>query len=274
MNDNKHIITFGQAKAAHARGVEVYTDSSDGSWFAIVKPPAEHCDSWTYALDRTPGRALTYDETCVHNDCGLNVELECDDGDRIIRHPPSSQRSKGFIYCVPLTEPAKGEPAQSQYEYVTGLRNVPEGKEKEWECYVLDQSWQKRGYWKDCTTGHTECAKFRRRVPAVKREAMRCEFHETVNSCGGLRPWLTTAWVGKRVAVTVREILPDAPPAVDLEAELRRVRSERDELQQKLDPLAIAAEALLTAMSFTADIEDEVNDLRAALKGDHSRVTI
>jgi hypothetical protein len=162
---NKHQITYEQAKAAHARGVEVYTDSSDGSWFAIVKPPAEHCDSWTYALDRTPGRALTYDEACVHNDFGLNVELFGSNEEWLIAAPPSAHRAPGASYRVPLVEPMKeslAEPLPCPQNFLCALSEMVRDPEQIWifdfdarlyrwdptQCLLL----RLEGEWKECRT--------------------------------------------------------------------------------------------------------------------------
>ena len=98
MTDHKHVITFAQAKAAHARGVEIWTDTAHGSppWFVV-----KHLDHayWAYALDRTPGRALTYEEACVHSDCKLDIDWDCK-GTWI-------KIERGEHYRVPLAETAK-----------------------------------------------------------------------------------------------------------------------------------------------------------------------
>jgi len=241
MTDHKHRITFEQAKAAHARGVVVWTPTVRGDkWFSVNMQPWPL--DWDYYLDRTPGRALTYDEACVHNDCGLDCEVFNSHSCWELATPTTRYaRSSVCKYRVPFTE-AKEPAVQEQYEYVTGARNVPEGTESEWQARMGSPVWYEYpswSEWRHCVT-HDSSAQFRRlKAEGENRGPAELSYEVVAMPSLYLLPPTRDVpdWgklVGKRVSVTVREILPNAPHELNWKAERERLTGERDAAQAAL----------------------------------------
>jgi hypothetical protein len=165
--ENKHRITYEQAQSAHARGVEVWTLACNlAHWFKLEKL-SDVPETWTCAIDRTPGRTLTYDEACVHNDCGLDVEgypiYTQVHNDWFTAPPPSTGRAQANRYRVPITEPARETAVKEEFEYVTGFNLLP-FDHSDWECEHIADAWVPYQTWGTYQHRFVWNARFRRPV--------------------------------------------------------------------------------------------------------------
>jgi len=246
-SEHKQRITFAQAQAAHARGVEVWVHGVDIEQFKTLTelkwlyPLADEC--WTYALDRTPGRALTYDEACVHHEFKLPVE-----GRRGDCWFNSTGPCRKYAYRVALAVPAKEPAAEKQHEYVTGIRNMPEGTETEWEaiaCCFTDEKWHGWSTWNRWFFDTLLKSRFRR--PVKKREPRQFTFQTRVTAEGNTLNALELG-VGTDVSVTVRELLSGTPPEPNWQTLYEQTRDKLSSSMTRIEDLKgerIAAQAAL-----------------------------
>lgn len=123
---------------------------------------------------------------------------------------------------------------------------------EDWEARAASANWSHYTIWRTWDLRFLEDNKCEFRRIEKPREAMQCECNATLTNWDGSGARLNialTSWTpGTQVRVTIREIVPNAPPDPDWKREYERERAAHEKTKKRTE----TAEAKLSELSAAA----------------------